>query len=190
MQELFYAFGMVLLLFSAGCIGPSLGNPPASAYGAQTPPVDQYNSPSNSQTPALDAQTQTPPPANATVRLVDDPKLGQILTDNQGMTLYVFAKDQTNASNCNGACATIWPPLIVFDGAVNARAPGSLGVVSRSDGSMQVTYNGMPLYSYAKDKAPGDTNGEGFNNLWFVAQSNLTSVPAPAANSAQQAASP
>jgi predicted lipoprotein with Yx(FWY)xxD motif len=81
-----------------------------------------------------------------------------------GMTLYVFANDTANSgkSACNGGCATTWPPLTVSSGtapSAGAGASGKLGTVARDDGTTQVTYNGLPVYHYSGDSAPGDTNG-------------------------------
>lgn len=106
-----------------------------------------------------------------TVMASDNASMGQILTDANGMTLYIFKADQPNVSNCYGDCATNWPPLLVADGetpTAGAGVPGALGVIDRTDGTRQVTYDGMPLYYFFKDKAPGDTNGEGVKDVWFV----------------------
>src|SRR5690606_767506 len=89
-----------------------------------------------------------------------------------GMTLYLFTNDEPGVSNCSGGCAENWPPLVVPEGleptAVEG-APGELGVIEREDGlGRQVTYDGMPLYYWASDVLPGDTTGEGVNDVWFV----------------------
>ena len=87
-------------------------------------------------------------------------KYGQILVDGQGKALYLFAADKTSSPTCYDACATVWPPFLGEKGAaVDAMhaATGSLtGTVTRKDGSVQVTYNGHPLYYYSGDKNPGD----------------------------------
>jgi predicted lipoprotein with Yx(FWY)xxD motif/plastocyanin len=107
--------------------------------------------------------------ASATV-MVADSKLGKILVDDKGMTLYMFKKDANGESACYDACATNWPPLLSKEKPqVGAGADGSLlGTVARKDGNMQVTYNKMPLYYFAKDKAPGDTNGQEVGDVWYV----------------------
>ncbi len=91
-----------------------------------------------------------------------------------GGSLYVFSKDATGVSNCSGSCAQNWPPLTVPQGidpsAVSA-AGGSLAVITRDDGTRQVTYNGHPVYYYAGDKLPGDTNGDGVGGVWSLATS-------------------
>jgi predicted lipoprotein with Yx(FWY)xxD motif len=85
-----------------------------------------------------------------------------VLTNAAGFTLYWFAPDTTTKSNCNGGCAKIWPPV---KGPVTAGAgvTGTLGTITRSDGTVQATYNGHPLYTYTADTAPGQANGNGVN---------------------------
>jgi predicted lipoprotein with Yx(FWY)xxD motif len=88
------------------------------------------------------------------------------------MTLYVLTKDTPDTSTCAGSCATNWPPLTVASGATIA-APGGatlpFATITRADGTVQVTYNHMPLYYFAGDSAVGDTKGQGSNGVWFVA---------------------
>jgi predicted lipoprotein with Yx(FWY)xxD motif len=100
-------------------------------------------------------------------------KLGKILVDNKGRTLYLFEKDTKNKSNCSGACAVAWPPLVTTGSAkagsgVNQKL---LGTTKRSKGT-QVTYNGHPLYRFTGDhNTAGQTNGEGLNAFgahWYV----------------------
>jgi len=93
----------------------------------------------------------------------------QVLTDAQGMTLYWFAPDTSSKSNCTGSCATYWPPVT---GPVTAGSgvTGTLSTITRSDGTMQATYDGHPLYTYVGDKAPGQNKGNGLNisgGLWY-----------------------
>ncbi len=106
--------------------------------------------------------------------------LGTVLTDGNGMTLYVFTADSVNSSTCSGGCAGTWPPLLT-SGAVTAGAgvSGTLGTINRSDGTMQVTYNGLPLYRYASDSAPGDVKGQGVGNKWYAATPGMTKFPCP-----------
>ena len=93
----------------------------------------------------------------------------QVLTNAQGMTLYWFAPDTSTASKCTGSCATYWPPV---KGPVTAGSgvTGTLGTITRSDGTTQATYDGHPLYTYAGDTAPGQNKGNGLNvsgGLWY-----------------------
>lgn len=92
---------------------------------------------------------------------------GAVLTDEKGMTLYVFDRDTATKSACNGQCATSWPPL---EASANASASGKWSIVTRDDGSKMWAYDGKPLYRWAKDAKPGDTTGDGVNDVWHIAK--------------------
>ena len=99
--------------------------------------------------------------------------IGTYLTGPNGLTLYIFTKDSENTSACAGDCATAWPPLLATVGqAITAGdgVPGALSTFARDDGSMQVAYDGKPLYYFAADKAAGDTTGQGVNDVWFIVE--------------------
>jgi predicted lipoprotein with Yx(FWY)xxD motif len=96
-----------------------------------------------------------------------DSAVGKILTDSNGMTLYTFDRDTPEKSNCNGQCAQNWPPLAA---SANAQAQGAWSVVTRDDGSKMWAYNNKPVYRWNKDQKPGDTTGDGVNNVWHVAR--------------------
>jgi len=108
-------------------------------------------------------------------------KLGMILVNSRGHTLYLFAKDRNSKSACGGSCAAFWPPLL-SQGKPIARAGVKLSLLSttrRSNGSLQVTYNGHPLYTFALDKQAGQTNGEGrfaFGAKWYAVSARGTAV--------------
>lgn len=109
--------------------------------------------------------------ADPTVNVAPDPKLGNILVDSKGMTLYLYTKDELGKSNCYGGCATAWPPLTVPAGTLPTAASGITGTLStteRTDGTYQVVYNGWPLYYWVKDTKPGDTTGQNVGGVWFV----------------------
>ena len=102
-------------------------------------------------------------------------KLGSILVDGDGMSLYMFVPDARNVSVCEGGCLTAWPPVMLraketLQDVVVAKGlrRSLLGVAMRADGSRHVTYNGFPLYYWFLDKAAGDTKGQWVNNIWFV----------------------
>ncbi len=107
------------------------------------------------------ALAQTAPATTA------DTSKGKALVDGKGMTLYVFDRDTAGTSNCNGQCATNWPPLMAA-GRCQA-ASGRWTVVTRSDGGNQWAYKGKPLYTFSKDAKPGDVTGDGVNNVWHIA---------------------
>lgn len=101
--------------------------------------------------------------------------LGDFLSAYNGMTLYTYAPDQQTpgSSACTGSCAQNWPPYTVeskSDINVSAATSGTVGTITRADGTLQVTYNGAPLYFYIGDKSPGDTNGQGVGGVWYVAK--------------------
>jgi predicted lipoprotein with Yx(FWY)xxD motif len=144
----------------AGCGGTSGGND-AGAYGAPSPTSS-----------ASSGSAEAPGSGRASVALASS-KLGKILVDGEGRTLYLFEADTGTASTCNGACASAWPPLTTA--AQPIAGPGvsasKLGTTKRSDGTTGVTYNGHPLYTYVGDSAPGQTTGQGsdgFGAEWYV----------------------
>jgi len=112
---------------------------------------------------------------------------GTVLTNDAGMTLYRYTPDGTGTPMCTGGCASLWPPVTVPSGTAHVAGGsgiGNLGTVARSDGTLQVTYKGMPLYRYTGDSKAGDANGQGIAGIWFVIPaSGSTTVPkgAPAA---------
>ena len=102
---------------------------------------------------------------------VADSDLGEILVDADGLTAYAFFQDEQGGdSTCYDECEAAWPPITV-DGepvAGDGVDASLLGTVEREDGSTQVTYDGWPLYLFASDAAPGDVNGQGVSNVWYV----------------------
>jgi predicted lipoprotein with Yx(FWY)xxD motif len=106
------------------------------------------------------ALAQTKEPTSA------DTSKGKALVDLNGMTLYIFDRDSPGKSNCNAQCAVNWPPLIVD---TDAKASGSFSFINRDDGRKQWAYLGKPLYTWSKDKQPGDATGDGVNSVWHVA---------------------
>lgn len=174
---------VALLLLSAS---------PAAAANDQVYPV--YPSPSPVTTamptsvatapPVATATTPAPTPAaNASVVLASN-ALGTILTDGaNGLTLYTFGADMAGSgtSACYTACATNWPPLLTSS---TPSQPGGLtaplGTITRTDGTMQVTVGGMPLYLFIGDSAPGQTTGQGINafgGVWAVAMATAATTP-------------
>ena len=123
--------------------------------------------------PPPSTSAPTTAPAQTTTVRVASSRLGRILVDSTGRTLYLFKADVGMKSACSGACATAWPPLLAAGTpAVGAGLTVSkLGTITRSDGGRQVTCNGHPLYTFIEDKEPGDVNGEGvsaFGAAWFA----------------------
>jgi predicted lipoprotein with Yx(FWY)xxD motif len=144
------ALAAIALVVLAGC-GSSDDSSNASAGG------------STSTTAAASSS------AKATVQLAET-SLGDVLTDADGMTLYMFTKDSDGKSACNGQCASLWPPLTA-DGTPTAGDgvdEDDLGTITREDGMTQVTYYGHPLYTYGPDTKAGDVNGQNVGGVWFA----------------------
>jgi predicted lipoprotein with Yx(FWY)xxD motif len=97
-----------------------------------------------------------------------DSTKGKVLTDDKGLTLYVFDKDSGGKSACSGPCASNWPPLAAV---ASAMPMGDYSIITRDDGSKQWAYKGHPLYTWKDDKKPGDITGDGrLNGAWHIAQ--------------------
>jgi predicted lipoprotein with Yx(FWY)xxD motif len=108
---------------------------------------------------------------DSALRTTDNSRLGTIVVDGSGRTLYRFDKDSASppTSNCTGACAQLWPPVLVGTQiSLSGIDRSLLGTIKRSDGTVQLTLNGWPLYRYAGDSAPGQVNGEGIGGVWFA----------------------
>ena len=101
----------------------------------------------------------------APAKIADTAK-GKAFVDDKGMTLYFFDKDTVGKSVCYGKCETRWPPFLA---AADARAAGDWSIVTRDGGARQWAYKGKPLYTWEKDKAPGEVTGDGVNNVWRIA---------------------
>lgn len=113
-----------------------------------------------------------PPTSDAnSVRLVNNTTFGSILTNADGLTLYFFSLDAKGDSNCTGDCLNLWPVFYAASLTLDTGLDNSdFGTITRTDGAMQTTYKGWPLYYYAGDSAQGDVNGDGFNSLWYVSK--------------------
>jgi predicted lipoprotein with Yx(FWY)xxD motif len=106
--------------------------------------------------------------ANAATVAVANGKLGDILVDGDGRTLYAFTKDKGDQSACSGQCASNWPALTGPATAGTGVQASLLSTSMQGNGDTQVTYGGRPLYYFAGDAKPGDTNGQGVGDVWFV----------------------
>jgi predicted lipoprotein with Yx(FWY)xxD motif len=111
----------------------------------------------------------TPVPASS-VQIGFSGDLGPFLTDAEGMSVYLFTKDETaGESTCYDDCAAAWPPVPAADGMMLPPGiPGTLSAIERTDGSQQMAYNDIPLYYFAEDTAPGDTNGQDVGDVWYI----------------------
>ena len=165
-----YAFALVAVaaaLAIAGCGSSSSSSSSGGGGGA-------YGSGGGSSTAS--SETTTKPEASAegtNVSLGNVNKVGLVLVDSKGFTLYDFHKDKGGKSACYGECAAVWPPLTTTGAPTpgNGASASKLGVVKRTDGTMQVTYAGHPLYTYVADKKPGEANGNDFSSFggqWYA----------------------
>lgn len=158
---------LAAILAMAGC-GDSGSNSGGGAYGAGGEKTNTAKTePASGETGGA-----------SVVAVAKSPQLGTaILVDSKGFTLYDFHKDKGAKSACYGACAGIWPPLTTSGApqATKGAAAGKLGTTKRSDGTVQVTYAGHPLYTYAADTKPGEAKGNDFSSFgaqWYALTPN------------------
>ena len=172
-------FGRRLALALLAVIALTLGACSASTTGGTAQPSTQAPTPAASPA-ATPEESPTAGESQGAEGGEDYPlavatvSAGQTLTGEDGKTLYIFTKDTKGSgkSVCNGDCATNWPPLLVDEldeVKPDSAATGTLALITRDDGKTQLSYNGMPLYYFAADKAAGDTAGQGVGGVWFVA---------------------
>lgn len=129
------------------------------------------------------AAASTSSAAATTATTLESKKVGgaDLLTNSKGFTLYWFALDTPTASKCNGSCAHYWPP-VAGPATEMSGVTGKIGVITRSDGAKQATYNGHPLYTYVGDTAPGMAKGNGLNlsgGVWHDIVVSGSAAPAP-----------
>jgi predicted lipoprotein with Yx(FWY)xxD motif len=175
MKRLLWIVGLPIFLAACGAPGGLYGTAPAPSSKAAPAASAVASTPTPVATPAA-----TPPPAPATSAsvLATPNALGTILTNAQGGTLYYFLPERGGKIVCSSsACTTYWPPSLTAGGnpTGGAGVTGQLRVVMRAAGD-QITYNTWPLYTFAGDKAPGQTTGQGvvgFGGKWLVATPGL-----------------
>lgn len=159
---------LVLLAIGALVLAACPADDPVIAPGddpAAEEPVDEADDAPDEPDDAPDEPADDP---DATVGTAET-DLGVVLVDADGMTLYMFDQDPPGESACYDGCAATWPPLIDDDPVAGDGVDASLlGTTERDDGEIQVTYNDMPLYYFANDSEPGDVNGQGVNDVWWV----------------------
>ena len=154
-----------------------------------------------SSAPASSAPASSGVSTTGTVIMTQAGSAGAFLTDGSGRTVYLWAKDTTNMSDCSGACLQAWPavPATGTLTATGGAQASDLGTITRSDGTKQATYDGHPLYYFVGDSGPGQTAGQGSDNFgakwWLVgpsgakittadtASASAAGAPAPAAPS-------
>jgi predicted lipoprotein with Yx(FWY)xxD motif len=155
MRKIWSAAGLAALALTVAACASSSSSPASSSPAA------------GASSPAASAQATSSGGSTISARTINGT---QVLTNSKGFTLYWFVPDTSTTSKCTGSCATYWPPV---PGPVTAGSgvTGTLGTITRSDGTTQATYDGHPLYTYVGDTAPGLDKGNGLNlsgGVWHV----------------------
>jgi predicted lipoprotein with Yx(FWY)xxD motif len=123
-----------------------------------------------------------PAAAGTTVSTASTPNFGVVLTGPNGMTLYTHSGDSATTSTCTASCATAWPPLeTTSQPMAGTGVTGQLGTLTRADGTVQVTYAGLPLYYWQGDKKAGDVTGDGVDGFAVATLGGVGSKPIPSA---------
>jgi predicted lipoprotein with Yx(FWY)xxD motif len=154
-------------MVAAACSSASSSSTPAAAGATTASPAP----PTSASAPPSLAASSPAASGTALVLKTQSGSLGIWLTDSSGRALYVFTMDKGSTSECYGACATAWPPLLATGPVTIAgkfTVPADLGTTTRTDGTKQVTYGGRPLYYFAGDTAAGQTKGQGVGGVWFL----------------------
>jgi predicted lipoprotein with Yx(FWY)xxD motif len=155
---------LAAVLAIAGCGSSSSDSSSGGAYGGKGGA-------------GTEAETAKSPPGAesgaAVLTVASAPKVGPILVDAKGFTVYDFHKDKGTVSSCYGACEGVWPPVLTAGDptAGEGASASQIGTTKRKDGSVQVTYAGHPLYTYAADKKPGEATGndiDSFGAEWYA----------------------
>jgi len=165
---------VALSLLVSACAPAPTAPPPTAQPAATMAPATQ--APAATATSGASMPADTPTAASAmmtgpaTVNVGKNSKYSAFLVDGKGMTLYLFTKDTPGTSTCYDKCATAWPPLLTNGTPVAGTGvdASKFGTTTRTDGTMQVTYNSWPLYYFAKDQQPGDTTGDGVGSVWYL----------------------
>lgn len=157
--------GTLLTILVAAC--SSGGATPSPSAAAPETPAPASEAPS--EAPASEAPASDTAGDAATV-MVADSDFGQILVDGEGRTLYMFKPDEAGTPTCYEDCEAAWPPLTVTGEITVGEGldAATFTTVERTDGAMQVKAGSWPLYYFANDAAPGDVNGQGQGDVWYV----------------------
>jgi predicted lipoprotein with Yx(FWY)xxD motif len=167
------SLGLIAIVAVAGCGGSSNGSATAATKHSSSGASGGSGGSSGS---------------GGTVAVANNSQLGRILVDSQGRTVYTFAKDMNGTSSCSGQCATFWPPVVAKGKptAGTGVTASMVGSTTGSGGTMQVTYAGHPLYTYAGDTAPGQAKGNGltdFGGLWSAVTTSGSATPSGGSSS-------
>lgn len=157
-KQLSVGIAVLALAASLTACGGGTGTTPAPATTAPATTAAESPAATGTETATVDLKTATS-------------DKGEIVVDGKGMSVYYFTKDvkDSGKSNCTGDCLVAWPPVLTTnDTPAVEGVTGKVGTIDTPDGKKQVTIEGMPVYLWEKDKAPGDTTGQGVGNVWYL----------------------
>jgi predicted lipoprotein with Yx(FWY)xxD motif len=144
---------------------------------------DDSTAGSDASTPASESSSSATEMPSETAGSTDlataETSLGTVVVDGKGMTAYYFLKDTkgSGTSACSGDCAAAWPAITTENATPTVTGvTGEVGTITGTDGKLQVTIDGRPIYTFAQDKAPGDVNGQGLNSVWYVIAPDGTEI--------------
>jgi predicted lipoprotein with Yx(FWY)xxD motif len=157
-----------VLVVGAGCGDDDDGS--TELAPERTPPPTETEKPEAEEEATPEETEPEEDQAGEATAATADTSLGTVLVDAEGMTLYMFDPDEQGASTCYEDCESAWPPLTVDAEPIAGEGVDQalLGTAERDDGTLQVTYNDWPLYTYSPDAAAGDVSGQGVNSVWWV----------------------
>jgi predicted lipoprotein with Yx(FWY)xxD motif len=160
----------ILALVASACTSGASPSEAASPTMATSPSAAA----SESASPSESAAESAAPSGEAVEIEANDTAAGEALVGPDGMTLYIFLNDEQggDTSSCTDDCLANWPALTIEEGQEatgGEGVDGTFATITREDGTLQVTYEGWPLYYFAADEAPGDANGEGVGEVWYIA---------------------
>lgn len=161
----------------AGCGGGG-GSSPASSSAPAAAPASPSSAAPSSAAPSSTASAEVETLKTASVA-------GHtIVVDGDGKAVYVYTRDNAGAttSACTGGCASLWPAVTSAGAPTLQGVTGKIGSITGVDGKQQITVNGMPIYYYAKDTAPGQVNGQGVANVWYVIGADGSMIQTPLAS--------
>ena len=161
--------GLGLLVPLLAACGPS-ATTPGSAYGTGSTSASPMTSASSGSAASMGASGTSAGTAKTVTLTIKTTKIGKVLADAKGDTLYWYSKDMRNGpSTCTGGCLSAWPVVAGKPvAAMGIAFAGRLGEVTDAGGTVQATYNGYPIYTYSGDMAPGETAGNGVGGVWHV----------------------
>jgi predicted lipoprotein with Yx(FWY)xxD motif len=154
-------FSLILAAMAAALVIAGCGGGGSSSAGSET------GSSGGGESSAVKASESG---GAGTIGTAEVEGLGTVLVDAEGMTVYDYTVDEGTMSNCYGGCEAAWPPVTTTGKptAGEGAMASALGTTERKDGTLQVTYEGHPLYTFAEDEAPGEANGNEVEGTWFV----------------------